>query len=270
VMSIGDRESDIYELFCAAIENKTHFLVRTCVDRLAGNGDHTVAEEMDEIKIKGLHRIEVKDDDGNISKAILEIKYRYITILPPIGKNKRYPSLKLTVIRAEEKGNPKNREKISWKLLTDLPIKSKSEAIEKLEWYAMRWKVETFHKILKSGCKAEASKLRTGMRIVNLIAMFCILSWRIFWLTMINRISPKVSPELALTKSEIYLLDSLIKTNKGKGDKLSDYLLKISKLGGYLARASDPPPGYVVIWRGLSRLIDIELGFSLNEGKICG
>ena len=45
---IGDRESDIYELFCTAREIGTHFLVRTCVDRLAGDGDHMIADEMDE------------------------------------------------------------------------------------------------------------------------------------------------------------------------------------------------------------------------------
>ena len=60
----------------------------------------------------------------------------------------------------------------------------RAEAIEKLDWYAMRWKIETFHKRLKSGCHAEDSRLRTAQRLTNLIALFCILSWRIFWLTM--------------------------------------------------------------------------------------
>jgi hypothetical protein len=62
---IGDRESDIYELFCTAQEVGTHFLVRTCVNRLAGNGDHTVADEMDEVAVRGLHRVEVRDENGN-------------------------------------------------------------------------------------------------------------------------------------------------------------------------------------------------------------
>lgn len=51
---IGDRESDIYELFWVAQKIGTHFLVRTCVDRLAGNGDYTIAEEMNEVAVKGL------------------------------------------------------------------------------------------------------------------------------------------------------------------------------------------------------------------------
>lgn len=83
-------------------------------------------------------------------------------------------------IHAKERDKPKGREKIDWKLLTDLPVRSCLDAIEKLEWYAQRWKIETFHKILNSGCRAEEAKLRTAERLVNLVAILCILSWRIF------------------------------------------------------------------------------------------
>lgn len=269
---IGDRESDIYELFCAAENAKTHFLVRTCVDRLAGDGKHTIAKEMKAVKVKGLHRIEVMDKKGQISTAVLELQYRRIQVLPPIGKQKKYPPLWLTVIHAKERDKPKNRERIVWKLMTDLPVTSRREAIEKIKWYAMRWKIETFHKILKSGCKAESSKLKTAPRLVNLIAIFCILSWRIFWLTMINRVYPNASAQLALRKIEIELLDYLVKDkmnqNHHSEKKLSHYLIKIAQLGGYLARSSDPPPGNMVMWRGLTRLTDIALGFTI--GKNCG
>jgi hypothetical protein len=74
--------------------------------------------------------------------------------------------------------------------------------------------------------------------------MFRILSWRVFWLTTINRSLPLAEPDLALTKLEIRLLDHLV-SNRGMrpaGTSLAKYLTKIAKLGGYLARASDPPP----------------------------
>jgi len=266
---IGDRESDIYELFCLAQELGTHFLVRTCVNRRAGDGDHTVADEMDEVTIKGLHRIEVRDDDGEPDQAVLEIRYRKIRVLPPIGKWKRYPALTLSVIQAEEAGAPRNRKRISWKLITDLPVRSKRQAVEKLEWYSMRWKIEVFHKILKSGCKAEDSKLRTAHRLANLIAVFCIVSWRVFWMTMLNRTAPDTLPSLALTTTEIRLLDGILADRPTATQKtLSHYLIKIARLGGYLARAADPPPGNVTMWRGLSRLRDIELGARIQAN--CG
>jgi hypothetical protein len=267
---IGDRESDIYELFCAARKAGTHFLIRTCVDRLAGDGDHTIADEMDEVAVKGLHRMEVRDSNGDPDEAVLEIRYRRIRVLPPIGKQKRYPALILTVIHAEERGAPKNRKKINWKLNTDLPVASRTDAIEKLEWYALRWKIEVFHKILKSGCKAEESKLRTAQRLTNLVAVFCILSWRVFWMTMLNRSAPDALPTLALTTTEISVLDRLVNDKpQARRKTLSHYLTKIARLGGYLARANDPPPGNTVVWRGLSRLTDIALG-TLVGAEIVG
>ena len=264
---VGDRESDIYELFCLTHDLGTHFLVRTCVDRLAGDGGHTIATEMEETSVKGLHHIEIRDDEGETTKVALEIKFKHITVLPPIGKQKRYPSLDLTVIHASERGAPKGRKPIEWKLITDLPVRSRAEAIEKINWYAMRWKIEAFHKILKSGCKAEELKLRTAERLANLMAIFCILSWRILWLTMLNRIVPEASPKVALTDTEITLLDELVSdtgNRRRRPGTLSFYLTKLARLGGYLARSSDPPPGNRVIWRGLSRLTDIELGHEIG------
>ena len=177
---------------------------------MAGDGDHTIADEMDEVAVKGLHRIQVRDSNGDPDEAVLEIRYRKMRVLPPIGKQKRYPALTLTVIHAEERRTPKHRKKIEWKLITDLPVASRTDAIEKLEWYALRWKIEMFHKILKSGCRAEEAKLRTAQRLTNLVAVFCILSWRVFWMTMLNRSAPNALPTLALTVTEIGVLDRLV------------------------------------------------------------
>ena len=202
-----------------------------------------------------------------VSEAVLELRYRRIRVLPPICKQKLYPELRLTVLHATERATPKDRDRIDWKLITDLPIRSRKDAVEKLRWYAMRWKIETFHKILKSGFKAEEVRLRAAERIVNLIAILCILSWRIFWMTMSNRITPAAPPELAFTPAEMYLLDQLVKDHSRQsvsGPTLSLYLTKLAQLGGYLARAKDPPPGNIVMWRGLSRLTDIQLGFLLG------
>jgi hypothetical protein len=265
---IGDRESDIYELFCEAQNIGTHFLVRTCVDRLAREGKHTIADEMREVRVKGLHRIEVRDAKGDHSQAILELRYRRIRVLPPIGKQQRYPETTLYVIHAQERGTPKGRERIEWKLLTDLPVTSPAEAIEKLTWYALRWKIETFHKILKSGCKAEDSKLRTAERLLRLLAVFCVLSWRIFWMTMINRSARRAPAAAVFTTIERRLLDHLVPdrdNDRTRRKSLPSYLTKVARLGGYLARASDPPPGNIVMWRGLSRFTDIELGFTMAQ-----
>lgn len=208
---IGDRGSDIYELFCTAKTYDTHFLIRTSVDRLVGDGGHTIAQEMQETRIKGFHRVTLRDKNDKVTYARLAIKYRRITVLPPIGKQKCYPPLVLTVLHASEVDAPVHRKKLEWKLITDLPVRSRKEAVEKLDWYAMRWKIELFHKILKSGCRVEDSKLRTAQRLTNIIAIFCIVSWRIFWMTMLNRVCKSCSARTALTPNEIEILQHMIR-----------------------------------------------------------
>ena len=114
--------------------------------------------------------------------------------------------------------------------------------------------------------QVEEAKLRTAERLVNLIAILCILSWRIFWITMLNRTSPDASPDRAFTEIDQYLLDELVpdRSRETRNGGLGSYIVKLARLGGYLARAHDPPPGNTVIWRGLTRLTDIELGIMIG------
>ncbi|MCK1480661.1 hypothetical protein IVB27_39570 [Bradyrhizobium sp. 197] len=87
------RKSYIYEMFCAAREAGVHFVIRTRVDHLAGDGDHAIADEMDEVAVKGLHRIDVRDNNGNPVEAVLDVRYRKIRVLPPIASRSAMPRL---------------------------------------------------------------------------------------------------------------------------------------------------------------------------------
>ena len=89
---------------------------------------------MNNVDLKALHLITVSDKKGQPAEAVLELRYRRIRVLPPIGKQSRYPELRLTVIYAQEQDTPQGRDRIDWKLITDLPVSSPLQAIEKLEW----------------------------------------------------------------------------------------------------------------------------------------
>lgn len=264
---VGDRESDIYELFCLSQELETSFLVRTCVDRLAGDGKHTISDEMENESVKCIHNVVLRDENEKSHEVMLSVRWKKILVKPPIGKSRQYPDITLFAIHAREENETPGRKPLEWKLLTNIPIVCNEDAIEKLEWYAHRWKIETFHKVLKSGCKAEDSKLRTAERLSKLISCFCIISWRIFWLTMVSREYSDIPAGIALTQAECELLDNVIKDNKKTENitPLQRYIIKLAQLGGYLARVNDPPPGNTVLWRGLRRLNDILYGFELSR-----
>ena len=159
-----------------------------------------------------MHRIEVRDDNekSNVSTAVLDIRYHKTTIYQLVYKEKYNKNLELTVIHAIERGQSELRKPSKWKLITNLPVKCKADAIEKLDWYALRWKSETVHKVLKSRCRAKDSKVRSAKWLANLIAMMCILAWRLLWLTIVNRTSPELPAKLVFTDTEIKLLERLV------------------------------------------------------------
>ena len=129
---IGDRESEIYELFYTAEQGNTRFLIRTCVDRMASKGT-TILKKMKRQPIQGWYEIEVPDSSGNRQLVKLAIRFCTMTVHPPVAKQKEYPSLSLSLIFAQETNPPKSRKAIDWKLITNLEVDAFEAAIEKLD-----------------------------------------------------------------------------------------------------------------------------------------
>jgi len=77
---------------------------------------------------------------------------------------------------------------------------------------------------------------------------------------------------VALTQLELDLFDRLfpdLAPSTPTGPTLGRYIIHIARLGGYLARTHVVAPGNIVMWRGLSRLIDLTLGYALGS-RIAG
>nr|WP_245499366.1 IS4 family transposase [Mesorhizobium sp. M1A.F.Ca.ET.072.01.1.1] len=201
------------------------------------------------------------------------MKFAAVNTLPPAGKQKRYSPQALTYLHALEENPPPGREPIDWKLVTNLPVEDLSVAVEKLGWYALRWKAEVFHKVMKSGCRAEEARLETAKRLAKFLALIAVVSWRIFFVTISARAKPDAEPDSVLTVAEITALDRIDASRtrpRLQRPTLPPYLLQIAMLGGYLARKHDPPPGNVVVWRGMTRLHDIAFGISIGSSRRCG
>lgn len=170
---VGDRESEIDELYCLAKKLGTHFVIRTVVDWFTGSDDHTVKSEMRDVPSVGTQSIDARIDEDTVEPIALNIRYKRTQFCPPIGKQQRYPSLTLTVIHASEIAVPSDQKPILLKLLTDLEVGSLKAALVKIRWYAMCWKIEAFHNILKSGCRTEDAKLCTANHLTYLVGLFC-------------------------------------------------------------------------------------------------
>lgn len=267
VIHIGDRENDIYEYFSACQDKNTYFLIRGSVDRLAN--ETKISEELSTCQHLYNQSIKIFNKEGKEIRVNLAVSNKQLILHPPKDKQKKYDSVKVNVVSATEIAAPKNRKRISWVLITNLPVGNKKESLKVLSWYKQRWKIEEYFKILKSGYKLRESKLRTLQSLKNLISMCAILSWRIQWITMLNRYYPLLNPNLAFSEKEIAIMNLYFKKS---GAYLGDYIVLLARLGGYLNRKSDPPPGNNVIWRGIEKLSEMLIGFELTSVRdnICG
>ena len=158
---IGDRKSEIYESFRELEFLATKFCCATV--RIVAPASIPWTKQGKNSRSKAVHRVEVRNDKykSNVSTELLDNKYHMITLCPSVGKEKCCCNLKLTVIHTIERGQPEGLKPIKWKVITNLPVKCKADMIEKLDWYALQWKIDVFHKVLKSACPPEDSNYET-------------------------------------------------------------------------------------------------------------
>ncbi len=173
LVHIGDREADIYEFFHEAEKLGSNYLVRIKVDRRLAPKSTTLRQELEKSISRGTGEISYTDKDGSEVKVILDIKFIRTTIKPSDGlKRKRYDERNVTVIQAKEiSKSGGNRDPIDWRIMTNLPVSNLEEALEKLHWYSLRWKIEYFHRILKSGFGVEEARLGNRQRLENLLCL---------------------------------------------------------------------------------------------------
>jgi hypothetical protein len=265
VVTVCDREADIYDFFNKAVTEKKDFLIRAVQNRKILEEGKKLRDEVENAQIAGEVIIGVpRNTRDNIDPrdARVSIKYCPITINPPLKRScdKSLNSLRLYCILAEEISPPEEVTPISWLLLTTIPIVTLGDAVEKIRWYSQRWKIERYHYVLKSGCNVEELQLETRSRLENALAIYSIIAWRLLWITYQSRETPDVNCEIVLEKHEwqsLYCMINKTPIPPENPPKLKDAVLMLARLGGFLGRKNDGEPGVKVIWRGLQRLKDV-------------
>lgn len=172
----------------------------------------------------------------------------------------------LNVLLVEETTPPAVGKPIRWLLLTTLPIDSPEQAWQCVEWYSLRWLIERFHFTLKSGCRIEQLQLETSQRLLNALATYSIVAWRLMWLVYQARLSPDASCEVILQRAEWQLLRRKFepKNRSQRPPSIRQAVRWIAQLGGFLARKGDGEPGLKTLWRGLGVLHHLLEGAQLT------
>lgn len=257
VVTVADRECDIYEFLVEAERLNAKYVVRACYDRgvVHPECDH-LKEQLRQSPPCGTVTVEVPSERR---KATLELRFTQAVLCPPghiRGGNDR-ATPEVWAVSAEELDPPEGKKPLSWTLLTNVPVGGFEQASERLLWYRRRWSIEEFHKILKSGCGVEDCRLETAERLARYLSLFSVIAWRLFWMTHIRRATPEAPAETVMTRAEIGTLTSLRRFQTFFADdrpSVKEVLTAVARLGGYLNRRNDPPPGANVLWRGWQRL----------------
>jgi hypothetical protein len=262
IVSMGDREADLYELFIAAREDphQTKFLVRVCQDRrLAGAEKQFLWERILGQAVVASMKLKVPRKKKQPARtAIVEVRYQAVEVPAPSRKRELGP-VKLWAVSVLEKNAPEGVEPVEWMLLTNLPVESPEAALEKIQWYCLRFQIEVYHRTLKSGCKIEERQLGSAERIESCLGIDLLVAWRIVHLTKLGRETPEVPCTVFFEEAQwqAVLLFITRQPPPKEPPTLRAMILMVAQLGGFLGRKSDGQPGAKSMWLGLQRMDDL-------------
>jgi hypothetical protein len=262
LVSVGDREADIYELFHLAQQTPQgpKLLVRAEHDRLLAEGQGHLWPTVAQRPEVGEGALHVPRRGGQPARdATLEIRWAPVTLQPPQGKA-GYGPVALWAVLAQEVAPPAGIDPLRWMLLTTCPVPDGAAATEKVAWYTKRWGIEIYHRTLKSGCRIEQRQLGSAASLEACLAIDLVVAWRIYHLTKLGRDVPDVPCTVFFDEAEWKALTIYItKTPVPPADppSLRNAIRMVASLGGFLGRKSDGDPGTQTLWLGLQRVDDL-------------
>lgn len=272
VVTVADREADIYDLFAAERQPNAKLLIRATHNRRVRQAEDELGHVKDilpTLPVGGTVTIEVtRQANRPARQAVLTICWTELTLLPPrVGAAAaKAEGERVQVVGAHEEHTPEGETPIDWLLLTTLPVSDFAQAAQCVKWYSKRWLVERFHFSLKSGCKVEELQLETADRFMRALATYSIVAWRLLWLTYEARTHPDQPCDQVLETPEWQVLVQHFEPTRrsSRPPTLHQAVRWIAQLGGFLGRKADGEPGVKTIWRGLRRLSDMAVGALLQ------
>ena len=221
VVCTMDREADFLDLFIERRANapQVDLLVRAKVDRVLGKEQtpdgHTVSRHLfDEVRkapARGGCTVEMQRLSARVKASkqarkdrraarVADVTLRYQQVaLPCPGA----AAVELWVVHAREEQPPPAAEPLEWFLLTTLRVTSTADATQVLQWYALRWRIEEYFRVLKSGCKVEELQHHTAERLERAMAIKMVIGWRIQLMVQLGREVPDLPGELLFSDGRL-------------------------------------------------------------------
>jgi hypothetical protein len=276
----GDREADIFELFAMPRRPGMELVVRATHERkIADEEFDYLHAAVDAAAVLGNMQVEVPRSRKRKERmATLEVRACTVTLMPPrnhLGRGDLSP-VSVSVVRVlETQTVPEGEAPIEWMIITTVEVSSLEGAVEIVEAYAQRWKVERYHYVLKSGCGMEDLQLVSADRIERVLAMYTVVAWRLLYMTYVARVAPDLPCTAVLEDDEwkaLYVVGSTKpRPVPEKPPTVRDAVRMVAMLGGFQGRKRDGEPGVQSLWTGFRRLMDFTLALRrLRLATACG
>ena len=274
---VMDREADSYALLAPLVDCRRDFVVRSFQDRVLVDHEARLREVARaampslrrEVPLsprprlfgpKGKRHPARRFRVANLSIAAIGVE------LPRTDESGdvQSASIGVNVIHVSEKKPPTGEPPVEWFLLTSLPIDTPKALAFAVDCYRARWVIEEFFKALKTGCQYESRQLESAASLLNALAIFAPVAWRLLLLRHLARNDAKAPATAALTTKQLQVLMAVSKKPLPRRPTVRDAMLAVAALGGHLKNNGDP--GWLVLGRGLHDLLLLELGWRAREG----
>lgn len=277
-VSVADREGDVYDLWAAPRERGVDLLVRAAWDRCLVAAAAPAEPEPAEPRrlwaavaaapVAATLRLDLPRRAARPGQAAqaarhatVSVRWCAVTLRPPQPRRQEgLPEVAAWAIWVVEAQPPPGVEPVEWLLLTTGAVHETSQALQRVEWYACRWGIEVWHKVLKSGCRLEARQLQTGARLRRCVTLYSVIAWRLLYSTMLARALPEAPCTALLEEDEwqaLYCRLHQTSVAPAAPPSLREAVRGIARLGGFLGRQGDGEPGVTVLWRGFQHLSEI-------------
>ena len=275
---VMDREADFFELFDEWRNGprRTHLLVRAKHNRRTAAGPKLfdVVRASEPRARLQLHvdrqsarpkKSKQKARPGRAERiADMTLRFEPIELRAPDHLGDKAP-IPLWIVHIVEEQPPAGVKPIEWFLLTTMEVTTTQQAERMLGRYRLRWRIEDWHRVLKTGCGIEELRNETAERIKRALAIYLVIAWRVMLMTLLGREEAELAPEVLFSDIELTVLTAYAASRRDlkPPTSLGDAVHLVARLGGYLGRKRDPPPGHQVVWIGYSELRGMTRGWLL-------
>lgn len=268
IVLIGDRESDMYDLFAEDRPSDVHIIARISQNRLVRAGDKQVKvfDALDESPVIGSYELDLPKEKR---AAKLVVRSCPVMLEPPKGYKLANSRRALVwVVDVCEIDPPDGVEPLRWRLMTTLYAGSFEDCKYVADCYSARWSIEEFHRTLKTGCKVERLQFESVSRLRPAIALLSVVACQVMYLTRYARSNPETPASNIATEDEQQTVESWVQMNRFATYQVStsaDYVRGIGFIGGFRGRKCDGEPGVQAIWQGLRNLANLVSGRKIER-----